>query len=197
MSFPDPHEQAVAEHARRRRGDALEDALLDAAWTVLRSGSYANFTIDAVAKVAGTSRPVIYRRWPNRAELAVAALRAHVVTVAEVEPNTGSLRGDMLVVLRLVASRFDELPPDVINGLLSEYSALPSAMVGAIPELIARVIDAAVARGELSTDAVPAYIRDLPWILVRYDIVVNHRKPDEARLVEIVDGIFLPLATGH
>ena len=49
----------------RRRGPALEAAILGAAWDELRTTGYAGFTIDAVARHAGTSRPVLYRRWPN------------------------------------------------------------------------------------------------------------------------------------
>jgi hypothetical protein len=47
----------------RRRGDALEHALLDAAWDELQAVGYAGLTIEAVADRAGTSRAVLYRRW--------------------------------------------------------------------------------------------------------------------------------------
>jgi AcrR family transcriptional regulator len=61
----------------RRRGQALDDALLDAAWDELVERGYGRFTIEAVAARAGTSRPVIYRRWPTRSDLAIAAIRHH------------------------------------------------------------------------------------------------------------------------
>jgi AcrR family transcriptional regulator len=67
---------ADASHVTRRRyGAALERALLGAAWEELRESGYAGFTIDAVARRAGTSRPVLYRRWPNRAQLVLAGER--------------------------------------------------------------------------------------------------------------------------
>ena len=47
---------------QRRRGPALEEALLDAAWTELTERGYDEMTIDAVAVRAGTSRAVLYRR---------------------------------------------------------------------------------------------------------------------------------------
>jgi AcrR family transcriptional regulator len=59
----------------RRRGEALQNALLDAAWEELQAGGYAKLTIERVAERAGTSRAVIYRRWRNRYELVIAALR--------------------------------------------------------------------------------------------------------------------------
>jgi AcrR family transcriptional regulator len=54
---------------RRRRGTALEDAILDAAWTELIEHGYANLTLESVAKRSGTSRPVLARRWPNRTSI--------------------------------------------------------------------------------------------------------------------------------
>ena len=63
---------------QRRRGAALEEALLDAAWSELSERGYDDMTIDAVAVRAGTSRAVLYRRWPNKQELVLAAL-AHEV----------------------------------------------------------------------------------------------------------------------
>ncbi len=43
----------------RRRGTALENAILDAAWAELVEHGYADMTLESVAKRAGTSRPVL------------------------------------------------------------------------------------------------------------------------------------------
>jgi AcrR family transcriptional regulator len=56
---------------------ALDAALLEAAWDELGEVGYPGFTLDGVAARAGTSRPVLARRWPNRAELVIAAMRHH------------------------------------------------------------------------------------------------------------------------
>ena len=62
----------------RRRGSTLEAALLQAAWDELTEAGYAAFTMEGVAARAKTSRAVLYRRWPNRPQLVVAALgRTH------------------------------------------------------------------------------------------------------------------------
>jgi len=57
------------EKAERRRGAALEAAILDAAWAELVAAGYAGLTMEAVAARAQTSRPVISRRWPDRAAI--------------------------------------------------------------------------------------------------------------------------------
>src|SRR4051794_29974940 len=61
--------------ARRRRGTELEQAILRAAADELTEAGYAGLTMDRVAQRAHTNKNAIYRRWPNRAALGVAAYR--------------------------------------------------------------------------------------------------------------------------
>src|ERR1700753_4371839 len=84
---------------QRRRGPALEEALLDAAWAELDERGYDDLTIDAVAGRAGTSRAFLYRRWPNKQELVLAALAHEAAKDAVVVCDTGSLRGDVIALL--------------------------------------------------------------------------------------------------
>src|SRR6202034_2971411 len=95
--------------ATRRRGATLERALLDAAWEELQSSGYARLTMERVAERASTSRAVIYRRWPNRAALVIAAWRHRHPVVTGVLPDTGTLRGDVLAILRRASARITEL----------------------------------------------------------------------------------------
>jgi hypothetical protein len=64
--------------------------------------------MEGVAVRAETSRAVLYRRWPNRLELAVTAIRHHTrLAVADI-PDTGTLRGDVFALLRNVSARAGE-----------------------------------------------------------------------------------------
>ncbi|GAB3884903.1 hypothetical protein GCM10027612_19360 [Microbispora bryophytorum subsp. camponoti] len=82
----------------RRRGAALEEAILRAAVDELTESGYGGLTIDKVATRAGTNKNAIYRRWPNRLTLGIAAYRQLATTVPP--PDTGNLRGDVLELLR-------------------------------------------------------------------------------------------------
>ena len=53
----------------RRRGAALETAILDAGWDQLLDGGYERFTIESVAERSSSARSVLYRRWPSRLDL--------------------------------------------------------------------------------------------------------------------------------
>ena len=83
----------------RRRGEELESALLDAAWEELATVGFASLTMESVAARAKTGVAVLYRRWPNKDDLVLAAIehyrRTHVVET----PDTGTLRGDLLALL--------------------------------------------------------------------------------------------------
>ncbi|MFE3515260.1 TetR/AcrR family transcriptional regulator [Streptomyces sp. NPDC059166] len=185
---------------RRRRGAVLEQALLDAAWDELVVLGYERLTYEAVAARAGTSRAVLYRRWPGKRELVLAALRRKAPPVAEEPPDTGDLRGDVLALLRSVVRRMAELAPvrQVLAAEqgqdtdLSDYLASRNRRPGtdAMREILAR----AAGRGEIDPAlALPDRVVSLPVVQVLHELLMAHRAPSESDLEEIVDVLFLPL----
>jgi len=185
----------------RRRGRTLEAALLQAAWDELTEVGYAGFTIDGVAVRAGTSRAVLYRRWPNRPELIVAALRQHGRLDPFDVPDTGSLREDLLALLRHMSASVGE-----VTGVISFLIAYSFSEAGVSPSVLReralaetansgmrQIIDRAVARGEIDPARLSPRIRSLPVDLVRHDVIMTQQPVPDATLVEIVDRIFLPL----
>ena len=183
----------------RRRGSALDDALLDAAWAELREAGYAGLTMEGVAQRAGTSRPVLARRWPNRPQLVIAALRRHRPVLSGEVPDTGSLRDDVLALLRRVSARFAEVGPDTFYGLAADYFADPAL----IPdfhaqtfhtgnEVMAAILNRAADRGEVKDD-IPARVATLPVDLLRHELLL--RPGDEDAISAIVDQVFLPLVS--
>src|ERR1700733_10667549 len=105
--------------AQRRRGEALESALLDAVWAELADRGYDELTIDAVATRAQTSRAVLYRRWPGKPELVLAALVHQAKTEPVARPDTGSLRGDVVALLR----EANKVRPRLVTQLLTRLGA--------------------------------------------------------------------------
>jgi len=188
--------------ATRRRGPALEDALLDAAWDELREAGYAGLTMEGVAHRAGTSRPVLARRWPTRPQLVIAALRRHRPMLSGDIPDTGSLRGDVLAVLRQISARFADLGPETFYGLLSDYVAdpamLPDLQAQVLQttgnEVMAAILKRAAERGE-ARDDIPPRVATLPIDLLRHEILSSFRPADERAMTEIVDQLFVPLVS--
>ena len=189
------------EKTTRRRGKELEEAILDAAWAQLLDAGYGGFTIDAVAERAGTSRSVLYRRWDDRTALMTATLGHGLRATRAETPDTGSLREDVLELLRrFSAARADLIP--LMSILLNSYFAetgssiqdLRTEMFGARARTaIDDILDRAVARGEADPARLTPRVRTVAVDLMRHDLLVGFRAVPEEQMVAIVDEVFLPL----
>jgi AcrR family transcriptional regulator len=188
----------------RRRGEKLEHALLTAAWVELFEVGYAKLTIENVAVRAGTSTPVIYRRWPTKAKLVLAAL-AHNVPLQESDIDTGSLRGDLLELVGRGLRRFHRMPGDALPGLITETFREPDAfedlrrrlVQDETLELIRPFLSKAVERGELGSDRCSDRILRLPFDLLRSESLLYGVLIDDDAITEIIDDIALPLFRLH
>jgi AcrR family transcriptional regulator len=185
---------------QRRRGRALEEALLDAAWAELTERGYDEFTIDSVAARAGTSRAVLYRRWPSKRELVFAALKYEVGKDIVLSPDTGSLRGDVIALLKQANRVRVGLATQLFTQLGGFYrqtgtslADLTAFVQGGRNPVLEEAIQRAVDRGEVRPEQLTERIARLPVDLFRYEILTTLRPLADETIEEIVDTIFLPL----
>ena len=188
----------------RRRGAALEQAILRATIDELLESGYEALTMDRVAQRAGTNKNAIYRRWPSRAALAVAAYRE--LNVADQPlPDTGTLRGDTLELLRR-ANRSWTSPAGQLRRSLFAGVAHDPELLGLIQErandagsaLWLTIVARAVARGEVPSEALHPRVATVAIVLLRNEYVTRgpFTVPDDV-LTEIVDDVYLPLLRGR
>jgi AcrR family transcriptional regulator len=164
----------------------------------LAETGYVSFSIERVAVRAGTSKPVIYRRWPTRARLVYAALRATRPVYSAEAPDTGTVRGDLTVILRRISKMVDELSPEVFFGLTAELlHEGDSSLFAEVHErnaiIMTRILNRGVERGEIAAEKVTPRVAALPFDLVRYQLMVLQQPLSAKDMKEIIDGIFLPL----
>ncbi|GAA4226560.1 TetR/AcrR family transcriptional regulator [Actinomadura meridiana] len=186
--------------SERRRGAALEKALLDAAWEELADGGYVKFTMDAVVQRAGTSPPVLYRRWSNREELVRATL-LHVLRENRLGlPDTGSLREDVLTLMRDINKTRVELLTVMsvhLAGFYQETGTSPSELRNPLSSGRKQLVDVmfarAVERGEVDPERLTDRIKSLPFDLLRHEILLTFAPVPDQNLEEIVDTVLLPL----
>jgi AcrR family transcriptional regulator len=184
----------------RRRGKALEDAVLDAAWSELIGGGYASFTMEAVATRAHTSRPVLYRRWPNRAGLAIAAIR-HIMHKHPLNiPDTGNVRGDLIALLQqftekraLFAASFSLQMNEYFSETNTSMADLRASVLQGDHSQLAVVLARGVDRGEIDRSKLTPRIASLPADLLRHEVLMTLKPVPKAVIAEFVDDIFLPL----
>src|SRR3977135_3406676 len=81
--------------------------MLSAAMDVLREVGYQDLSMDLVASRARCSKATLYRHWPGKPQLVAAALYATRPGKAE-EVTTGTLRGDLLTLVGVLASQAEK-----------------------------------------------------------------------------------------
>ena len=176
----------------------MEAAIFDVVFQQLAETGYVNFSIERVAAAAGTSKPVIYRRWPTRARLVYAALRANRPVLSFDAPDTGTVRGDIMVILHRVSEMVDELSPEVIFGLIAELlherdSSLFAEVHERNAKIMMEILDRGIGRGEIAAEKLTPRVAALPFDLVRYQLMVLQQPLSAQDIEEIIDRIFLPL----
>lgn len=189
---------------QRRRGGELEAALLDAAWEELVEVGFARLTMESVAARARTGVAVLYRRWPGKDALTMAAI-AHYGAKHPIEiPDTGSLRGDMLALLGGVNDTrysFTVVVTAAFSGLLTSTGLTPAEvrarLLGDRPMWSDQIFRRAHERGEINLDKTPAAVLALPFDLMRHDLLMTLKPVPPDRLVAIVDDLFLPLVAAY
>lgn len=174
-----------------------EAELLAVTLRLLQEHGYDQLTIDAVASAAHASKATVYRRWPSKTELVLAAFIEGVRQVA-VMPNTGTLRGD-LISLGEVCGEHGREHASTIRAVMVEVSRHP-ALNDALQEqflkqrkaMIQHVLQQAVDRGEISQEAITDELWDLlPGYLI-FRSIIPDRPPTRQTVQALVDGFLIP-----
>lgn len=181
----------VGEARTRRRGAALEQAILDAAWAALADRGWDGFTIGAVADRCGTAKAVLYRRWDNRVELAQDMLVRALRTRTQPD-STGDLRADLLRFLHGMQAFYDGPFGQAVRGVLMEREDRTSSLVGPeVPAAITAIFAAAVERGDLVA-LPPPLVQNLGQALMTIELVHTEAPLDAAAITTLVDDVWLP-----
>ena len=80
----------------RPRDPAADGRILQAAAELILARGFDSMTVDEVAAAAKVGKATVYRRWAKKEDLAVAAMERLYDTEMPM-PDTGSIRGDLLV----------------------------------------------------------------------------------------------------
>lgn len=175
---------------------SVQTALLRATQELLIEEGYERLSVEAVAKRCGASKATIYRRWPSKMALVVAA--AQELFPAPDVPNTGELRTDLLACGRAYLKE-DGRSQQVlacIQTAARHDPALCDATRAALgsPEdrLFYQVLSRAVSAGLISTDVdVQTVAEVFPGIAFHYTAALG-LPVDEALILRVVDHVLLP-----
>jgi AcrR family transcriptional regulator len=172
--------------------------MLTGAMDVLREAGYEDLSMDLVASRVRCSKATLYRLWPGKAQLVAAALYATRPGKAE-EINTGTLRGDLLTMVELLASQIEKdtaLFASLSHAVLTDEELALAVRTSLVEPWLAEmigVVDRAVERGELPSRPVAAdYLPELLLSVAITRPLIGGRLADADYLTGCVDHVLLP-----
>jgi AcrR family transcriptional regulator len=189
----------------RRRGHALDKAILEATLAEIDMSGYAALSMERVAECAKASKASLYRRWPSKVELVLAAVYGLLPDPAAAA-DTGSLRDDLLALFRSAAGLLAGPAGTAIRGLISEALRDPELAAqlrrytrGRSVAAMRDIVRQARERGELPPAMITARQLEAGLSVMRFHFLVHGGPVPDQVIVEIVDEVVLPLlraATG-
>lgn len=176
-----------------------EKAILDATFDLLSEMGYDRMSVDQIAKRAKASKATIYRRWAGKPELVVDVICRRFDMDVPPVPDTGSLRGDLVEVVRGLSAAA-ERKHGLIMGLSStlvSHQELARTLREHMPVRdlagTSLLIERAVARGELPAPVEAGRLFEVVEALVWHRLIFIGPPLDDAFAAEAVDGVLLPL----
>jgi AcrR family transcriptional regulator len=177
-----------------------ESELLAVTLQLLQEHGYDGLTVDAVAAKARASKATVYRRWPSKAELVLAAFIEGIRQVA-VPPETGTLRGDLLRMGQLICQHGQQ-HAGTIRAVLVEISRNPALndvmqhqFIEQRKALMDHILAQAVDRGEIDQAAINDELWDLlPHYLI-FRSIISGPPPTEQTVEALVDEVIVPSLT--
>lgn len=187
-----------------RPRDASRDTdILEATIEVLAEQGFDGMTIDMVAARAGAGKATVYRRWPSKADLvidAVACMKKRDLDPAQL-PDTGTLRGDLIALVRAPSAADADRKMHVMGGILSlmsrepelartAYAAILQPRITANRILLERARDRGETRPDIDVDRLAA----LMPAMSSFRTLAQREPITREFLISLIDDVLLPAA---
>jgi AcrR family transcriptional regulator len=183
----------------RKRDHSRDPEILDAALEVLAECGYDGMTVEMVAARAKAGKATLYRRWASKNELVIDAVACMKRADLEHLPDTGTLRGDLVGLIKPRTIEEAEKKLQIMAGLSSMLSKSPE-LAQAIEQAIIRpraeanktLLRRAIERGEISSECELETLALITPAMTAYRVLVLQKPVDRAFLLSIIDGVLLP-----
>ncbi len=177
----------------------MHTAIFEATLAEVAQVGYAALTMERVAERAQASKASLYRRWPNRTALVLDAMYS-VMPSSTNTPNTGSLREDVLAVMRQTVSQLEGPAGLALRGLLGEALVTPEVATavkafsrGNSAKMMREIACQAAARGDCDPALLTSRRLEAGPALLRQRFIFSDGPLDDEYLTEVVDEVVLPL----
>ena len=180
----------------------VTDGIVEAVLAELAAVGFGRLTMDGVARRARAGKAALYRRWSSKQEMVLEVVTTISVPMAETTP-TEDLADDVARLVHGVAdwladARMSRIVPDLIAEAMRNpelAAALTERLGSARRNYGQAVIDAAIARGEVSPDVDSEYVLDLIAAPVFWRICGRREQVTPAYLDRVVDTVLHALGS--
>jgi AcrR family transcriptional regulator len=184
----------------RKRDHTRDAQILEAAIDILADAGFDGMTMDMVAARAKAGKATVYRRWSSKAELVQDALTWMNRNHLELDrlPDTGTLRGDLLALLKEQSIEEGEHKLRVIAGLGSflqhpEFSEAGKTVIFESWDTLNReLMYRAVGRGEFPAHADIEMACQVIISMASFRGLIQRKPFDKRFYTALIDGILLP-----
>jgi AcrR family transcriptional regulator len=191
-----PEAAATGGQRGRPRSREADRAILAATLDLLAERGLAAMSIEEIAARAGVGKATIYRRWSSKGLL---ALDAFVTSFREQqpEPDTGTLRGDLIAALTVWIRTVTETPMGpMLTGLIAEAQHDPELRAAWRDRVIEPLrvqhrimLDRAIARGEIPASTDQEVVLDLFFGVAQHRLLLGHHPMNDEFIRAVVDVI--------
>jgi AcrR family transcriptional regulator len=196
---------AEAPQRGRPRSERARKAILEAAAELLLARGLSAVSMDAVAERAGVSKATIYRWWPTKETLALDALYTEWAAARSQTRDTGSLRGDLLSMLRPWARRAGSRPYGrVVAALLTEAQTDPvfgaeyrQRFLEPRREQVREIFRRAIERGEIPAGTKVEVALDLLYGSMYHRLLHGHAPLSDRFVRDVVDTVLNGVLPGR
>jgi AcrR family transcriptional regulator len=189
---------APARAPGRPRSEEADRAILDAAIEVFAEAGLDGVTVEGVAARAGVGKATIYRRYPSKVDLVIAAATALCEAEAPV-PDTGTIDGDLQVIARNLVRLLTKTAAGRAMPQLVADAALNDELRDAHRSFVARrrartahAVSQGIARGELRDDTDVEIVVDMIGGPIFYRHLVSGGRLDHAFADRLVVNALAP-----
>ncbi|MFZ3567426.1 TetR/AcrR family transcriptional regulator [Streptomyces sp. BH097] len=174
----------------RPRQEHVTGAVLEAVVELVAEEGMGALTMDAVATRAGVSKPAMYRRWPTKQDLIIAAAESRVGALTV--PDMGDFRAELRAVLMERVRAYRQ--PGVgrlLAGVISAAAEVGAgreafqAYVTRVTSETRHVLERGIERGDVRPDVPIVDVTTLIASSLIFRMVAEQRTPDK----ELVDSV--------
>lgn len=191
----------VASLLGRPRDHGRDEAIHEAALSILSEVGYDRTTIEAIAQRAHVGKATIYRRFKNKEEILMSAISAHTACALP-RIDTGNLRDDLIALIhehvKVLKGPDGELKMSLLaiahrdpklGKILGEHNPIEAERQSA------EVFERAIARGEISKKADIAFLSEVVPSIITNRIFITHQPVNQKFIEQLVDQLLIPSLT--